>query len=278
MARNKRSSRVVPLELVVAPRAPAMPSMNRNQNRTVRRRRNRRRIRNAVANRMGGLVADRLTVPAAGGAIVRRGRQTPLLRTLGECTFVQNTEVLFTFTGGAGFSTSRFALIPGLGLWMDGVAVNFSKFAWRHLRFIYVPQTSTSSSGTIALSLGYDMDDAAPLSIVAAQQAYHSVSSPVWGGFDGVGTLHNYGPIMPGAVAMDVDVTRFGTESNYKYYPYITVAEFNAIPTLFQQNIYSPGYIDITAAGGSVSSTGGAVFVQYIIELIEPVNKLMNST
>lgn len=223
-----------------------------------------------------------ISAPIAGSSIVNRSSIAPQIQSSLKCTRVANTEIMLSGQiqfQGTGVGT-RFAFIPAIAPWLDGIAVNFSKFSWAYLRFVYIPVCATTSSGTGVLAIGYDMTDVGISAPAAAQQSFRSVTFPPWAGWDGSAELHNYGTPMPdGAVSIEVDVNEFLSGDELSKWRYISRADFNGLATTTDQNVYTPGYIDVVTEGTIVGSgnVGGNLFVQYIIDLYEPINPAQNA-
>jgi hypothetical protein len=220
---------------------------------------------------------DVVTAPSAGSSIIRRTVIPPKINTIGRSTYVRNTELLSsigTIALGA-FNTSRGRLIPGNLTWLTGVASNFSKWRWHFLKIVYVPVCPTVTTGQVVMCLGYDATDVPPTTLVQAQSTFESVTAPVWAGFNGTSELNTYKPIKsPGAVCINVDVTRLGGATGDNYYRFITNTNI-AAQTDVDKNIFCPGHVDISTAGG-VALVVGNVFLEYVVELIEPIPFVLN--
>jgi len=160
---------------------------------------------------------------------------------------------------------------------VNAIAVSYSKFRFLKLRFIYIPQCPTTTSGEVVLSTGYDYLDPAPASVNNAQMSYGSVTSPLWAGAAGSCLLGiERRPIPDEAVVVDFDVNRFGYARGPAYYRYMTLAGFGALSPS-DRNVYSPCYLDVSTVGGpAVGITAGTIFVEYEIELVEPISGVLN--
>lgn len=220
-----------------------------------------------------------ILAPVAGSSIINRASVAPQIQSSQKCTRVANTEIwvnsTVTFATAAGV---RGFLIPAIAPWLDGIAQHYSKFSWAYLRFIYIPTCATSNSGTGVLSLGYDVSDALVAVPSAAQKSFRSVTFPPWAGWDGSAELHNYGSVMPaGAVSIEVDVNELLSGDELSKWRYIGLTAFNALTSNTDRNVYCPGYIDVVTETALNSFVGGELFVQYIIDLYEPINPAANT-
>jgi hypothetical protein len=165
---------------------------------------------------------------------------------------------------------------PAFFPWVNTIAGGYSKWRWIRLRFIYIPVCPTSTLGQVVLALSYDITDNAPATSAALQQVYKSVTTPVWGGFEGTALLNNIdAPTdrFPGAVALDVDTARLG----YNWYRFQSSGDILAMSAP-EQDVFVPGRIWHAREGGLAAPFGvGNLFAQYEIELIEPVAPAMNA-
>jgi hypothetical protein len=216
--------------------------------------------------------------PISGSAIVRKGVYPPRIESKGLSTFVRNTEQLTSpQTIGVGFGSARSLLTPGNVTWLSGIADCFNKFRWHFLKLIYIPTCPTTTQGQLAMALGYDVVDASPTLMIQTQQMYNSVTCPAWAGFDGCNDLNQYSTTRsPGSVSVQLDCTRLGGPSGDAFYRTISNLALGALSAA-EQNIYVPAYIDVSTFGGPVAvNTIGTLFIEYIVEFIEPTVPILN--
>lgn len=242
-----------------------------------RRRRQRQRQRRRLNGTVSGIVPVMTSAPSAGSVIVNRRKTVPKITQSGECTYIQNTEQFFSvpLAAAGAFTQVSSVLIPSNFSWILGPSASFSKWRWLGLRIIYIPTVPTTTAGRISMALDYDLADAVPTTMTQIQQMYQSTTSAVWAGYEGSALLQDPNrPIssIPGAVALELDVNRLSEQ----YYPWIGIAAFGALTTAAQKNIYCPAQLFIGTNGG-IAGTGGDLFIQYKIELIEPVPTAVNT-
>lgn len=190
---------------------------------------------------------------------------------------ISNVEAILQLTVGSAQSSAVVQMAPfALGPWLNGLAVSWSKWRLRKLRFLYVPSCPTSVSGSIHMGLQYDSVDSAPTTVTGISATYRYTSGPVWSGFQVASVLSNPDRTPPPeAICCDVDVTRF----SLPWYPYITSTNFTqqGLIAISTQNTYSPGrLVLVTADGPSTSVAAGRLYAQYSVELIEPVASSQN--
>lgn len=224
-------------------------------------------------------LSTKVTAPSAGGVIVRRGVNPPRIISQGMSTFVRNTELLSTVGTAAlgAFGNARGNLIAGNLTWLSVLAQGFNKWRWHFVKLIYIPTVPSTTLGQVVLSFGYDVVDTQPTTLVQAQQAYNSVNCPVWAGFDGSSDLNRYTrDRSPGSVSLQLDCNRLGGATGDNYYRFttnVTLATFSAQ----ERNIYVPAFVDIsTANGAAAAGSVGNLFIEYEVELVEPVAQVLN--
>lgn len=241
------------------------PSKSRKSRRSRTRRNNGGNSRSSIA-----------MAPSSGTSIVRRSPMTPFLSTRGESTIVRNTEAAVNVATTAAFTVTDIYMHPAFNPWIATVAQNFSKFRYLSLRYIYIPSCPTTTAGTLVLGPTYDVTDNAPLTNGALQAAYHSVTTPYWAGYEGAPLLNSHmtpESRCPGAICVEIDVSRFGN-SFYRFQSSGDILAFSAP----EQDVFVPGRLWIATNGGPAVAIGaGTLFVQYDIELIEPITAAQNA-
>ena len=233
-------------------------------------RRNRRR-KPAARDDVGFTMQRAIQPPTASGAIV--GRPSPRFTQLSpRVTLISHTEVVSQpLTSATDISGSVCDLCPaGFPGWLSPVALNWSRWRWRCLRFIYVPQCPTTLSGTITMGITYDIQDTFPATLDAATQLYGSVTTPYWGGVDGAMSLADCrSPLRGNAVSVSVDL------ADNRIRPYVTS---QTLASSADQILYSLGALVVFRQGGpATQQAAGIIFGQYEIELIDPVSASTNT-
>lgn len=215
------------------------------------------------------------TVPAATGMIITRNR-FPRINTLRSGSIVvTNTERLLSIlTVAAAGAGTRSDLTPSNLTWLNGVAVNYSKWRWLKLHLVYVPACPTATLGSLAFAYSYDTNDAiAGITMEMVQATYKSVTTPVWGGFSGSGIMNSdTWTHPPGSVVMELDTKRL----DKPWYKYATATQLVAMSAV-EQDAYIPASLFRFAEGGpAVVALAGYIMAKYEIELIEPVSATLN--
>lgn len=216
-------------------------------------------------------IAQAVTAPSGAGYLI--GTPAMRIETRSETTRVYNCEILQGFNTSALAVAVTQAMTPNPLAWLNGIAINFSKWKWVQLRYIYVPNCATSTPGAVTIGLQYDTNEAAPASRLQLSATRDSVSGPVWAGWEGATLLNSYQKTVPGAMKVDCDVGRL----QKPWYPYITATNYGGL-TAIDRNIYSPGQIvAITDGGPAVAVAAGTIYVQYVVDFIEPVSSAVNA-
>nr|UHS71665.1 MAG: putative coat protein P3 [Sobemovirus sp.] len=262
--RNSRAKNLAVVEKVV------MPMISQRLQRRPR------RGKPATSNPTSGLkVSRQVKAPATAGLVL--GRSVPYLRSADEVAHVSNVETILQLTVGAASVSAVVQMAPfALGSWLNGLAVNWSKWRLRKLRFFYIPTCPTSTPGSIHMGLQYDSMDSAPTNVNAISATYRYTSGPVWSGFQAASVLsHPERAPPPEAICCEVDVTRL----TLPWYPYVTQTNFTqqGLVAISTQNSYAPGRLVLVMADGPTTSVAaGRLYAQYSIELIEPVASSQN--
>lgn len=222
--------------------------------------------------RTGGNLA-----PAAMGGITSKGASSmPVFAGVGRKMVVQNYEQISTLKSNA---ANTFALLlssytcnPGIAAfapWLSTIALNYSKFKWKTLRFIYVPNVPTSIPGSAFINVSYDPADGSPTSLADVAVADSSSIGPAWVG-GGINAEKAFRPNLGIDEAIFVDVDCKSLTQPYYYVRKQAGTDADTKPLVLYY-----GSIDV-ANGGNYGGSG-AVYVAYTVELFEPVASSLNN-
>lgn len=206
------------------------------------------------------------------------GKSVPNIQTKGLSTYLCNVEALIPVTILAtGLPTTFTSLCAPFAIqsWLNGIAVNFSKWRWVKLRYIYFPVVSTANDGSFHMGLQYDTLDTSPTTVAQMSALSKYTTGPIWNGYQAAPALSSCrSPIPVGAMVVEVDVNRFSKP----WYPYITQTGYTAQTATFPSlgDIFVPAKLIMMSSDGNAALTVGRVYVQYEIELIEPEPAAMN--
>lgn len=227
------------------------------------------------------------------------GRQVfPLTSGVGKNMTVLNYELISVgsaLTGNGSFRIGGSVLNPGIANnwpWLGRVAGNFMKFRYTFLRFIFVPQTPTTTPGSTFLYMAYDPKDIAPANLQEVATSESSVIGNAWYG----------GPINPDiafskaltlkdSIFLDIDVSRFtnpwyyirATNDATKNDVSLTGTPTGGLGTLALANastfdyVSRPGTIYYGCNGVTDTVVTGNLYMAYAVELCEPVSSTVNA-
>jgi hypothetical protein len=223
--------------------------------------------------RTGGNMA-----PAAMGGITSKGASSlPVFAGVGRKMVVQNYELITTYKTN---STDTFASLllgftcnPGIVAftpWLATIALNYSKFKWKSLRFIYVPSVPTSIPGSAYINMSYDPSDTPPASLADVAVSDSSSIGPVWVG-GGINSEKAFRPNLGIDEAIFVDVDCKTLTQPYYYVRKQAGLDADSKPLVV--------YCGTQGALNGASNYGGTgqLYVAYTVELFEPVASTLNS-
>jgi hypothetical protein len=218
-----------------------------------------------------------INAPAASGVVMRKPPMK--FRPSSLCynsLFLSSSEMVGTIATGSStttFTATRNVAVPFNYPWLNGLAINFAKFRWRYLEFIYIPAVPTSQVGQVGMCLQYGTQDGLPGTLQSLSQVYGAVTAPVWGGAGGANMLNTgiSGMRPSDAVSIRVDVSRF----DKPWYKYIDATTWLGMDVNIR-DMYVPVQLVTGAITGTASQPVGNVYVKYAIELIEPIPNGLN--
>jgi len=151
------------------------------------------------------------------------------------------TDVIAT----AVYTPVSFNINPGLATlfpWLSTVASSFEKYKFRYCRFVYEPECSTATGGSLMMSVDLDALDPMPLSKVAIMAVKDAQRSPLWSSC----------------------VTMI-PESVVELY----VRSGNP-PTTSDLKTYDAGKLTVATSGAAPAGPAGELYVEYCVELHVP--------
>jgi len=230
--------------------------------------------KNKSARRVAQRVPRQTFAPVAmGGNVTKQRTNLPLVSGIGKEMLVQNFELIGPYPTQAGtpiFQANNLRLNAGIVLnfpWLSNIALNYSKFSWRFLRFIYVPAVSTTTAGSVWMDCHYDNADSAPTTMAQVMQDDSSSSGPAWiGGSISAAKAFSKELLFDQMVYVDVDCTKF-TQNWFYCRKTDGATDADTIPAKF----YYGNDSTIPAA-----VIPGNLYVAYICAFTEPVAPAVN--
>jgi hypothetical protein len=233
------------------------------------------------------------SAPAAFGD-VNRGRRPnlPAMTMKGPTAIVRNYEEVAVFpTGNTAFQAS--GAISNVGIagsfpWLSSIALNYSKFRFRKLRFFFSGSCPTSTTGKVWINITYDALDTAPSTLAQVMQSEDSCSGPAW--FGGVVSSEKaFDPRLAADsnIYVDADCSRFVNNwYNVRLNTTDVTLALTGAPT---GGIGTLGLSGDTTSANSIpcrvfygnngvtsTTVPGELYVAYEVELIEPVASALN--
>jgi hypothetical protein len=240
------------------------------------------RTRNRNTNT--GPRSQQVNIPAAMGVAVSRGGREFLPRFAaanGRC-LVQNFELVRAFkaqsaTGNGNFASLQDSLTvnPGIATafpWLSALALSYSKFKFKFLRYMYIPSVPTSIPGSVYIYTNYDAADAVPGSLAAVMTADGSSNGPVWMG-GGINTEKAFRSNMniADAVFVDIDLKQLTQ-------PFYYVRTQAGVTEDSRPLVMIWGSDSLTFAGPTTFNLSpGNLYVSYIVEFYDPVLSSLNA-
>jgi hypothetical protein len=238
----------------------------------------------AAVRSTGGPRQQTVNIPAAMGASVTRGGSSSFPKfaaSNGKC-LVQNFELVRAFkaqnaTGNATFAALSDSLScnPGIATsfpWCSAIALSYSKFRFKFLRYMYIPSVPTSIPGTCYIYTAYDPADGQPASLSDVMTADGSTCGPVWmgGGLNTEKAFRNNMSIAD-AVFVDIDLRQLTQ-------PFYYVRKQAGVTNEDRPLVLYWGSDNTSFAGATTFNLSpGNLYVAYIIEFFDPVLASLNS-
>jgi len=237
----------------------------------------------AVRNNSGPRQQN-VNIPAAMGASVTRGGSSSYPKfaaSNGKC-LVQNFELVRAFkaqnaTGSATFAQliDSMSVNPGIATafpWCSAIALSYSKYRFKFLRYMYIPSVPTSIPGTAYIYTAYDPADTQPASLSDVMTADGSTCGPVWmgGGLNTEKAFRNNMSIAD-AIFVDIDLRQLTQ-------PYYYVRKQAGVTNEDRPLVLYWGTDNGSFAGASTFNLSpGNLYCAYIIEFFDPVLASLNA-
>lgn len=210
---------------------------------------------------------------AMGGVVSKNNSYLPLTAGIGRMMTVQNYELSRTFPTQAAvpaFNNQALTINPGISSafpWLSAIALNYSKFRFRFLRYMFVPQVPTTVAGVCYINIAYDFADSAPANLAQVSQSDSSTIGPVWHG-GGINADKAFSKELgvDEMIYCDVDCTKFTQPFYYVRTQANTDADTKPALVNYGIDVSVPATI-----------TPGQLYVAYIVDLFEPVANALNA-
>lgn len=123
-----------------------------------------------------------VSVPVAEGKVSRVNAPKIQAMKDGDCQ-ISHREYLGDLAGSVAFTANTYSINPGLPAtfpWLSAIAQRYESYRFRSLKFEFETQAATTTTGTVALAVDYDANDAAPDTKAQVLTYRDTVRSPPW--------------------------------------------------------------------------------------------------
>ena len=217
--------------------------------------------RNARRRRNAGSNMQSIQAPATYGSLSVGGAPRFIGGPQPGVMRIAHHEVMTNVTGTTAFTSLAFGQNVGTRAWLGGVAQNFSRFRWVRFKATYVTTSSTTDRGDVSLGVIYDAIDALPQSMAEASALANSMTVPVWSSSQ------------QGQCDLVVDCSR----QSKPFYNFLSLDEG---ATMDPQDLdtFVPFWVLVSKQTSINGQLVGRVYVDYEIELSDPIPSRMNTT
>ncbi len=163
---------------------------------------------------------------------------------------IERREFVMDVSGSAAFFLETFPINPGnqdLFPWLAAIAVNYERYRFEALEFLYVPACATTVTGSTVMSIDYDVTDSAPSSKAAMMQDLSSSSNSPW---------------QP--MCMKADVASANAIGPSRY------TRLGGVPAGSDPKLYDIGNFYLANVGQAGSTLVGELHVKYKVRLMTP--------
>jgi hypothetical protein len=177
-------------------------------------------------------------------------RTTKPMFNRGANTIIKHREYLYDVNQTDGFAVIRIPINPGISStfpWLSQIAPAYEKYRFKSLRFMYEVLSATTSTGKIFFVPCFNPQDPPPLSKLEALTYEEAVGSQPWVSF-----------------VCDIKQKYLKTYNEY----FIRQTNLQANQDL---KTFDPLVLYLCTDGPSALSTVGEVYIEYEIELINPI-------
>jgi len=165
-------------------------------------------------------------------------------------TVIRNREFIIDVPGSVAYAiTVPLSINPGNVAsfpWLSSIANSYEAYHFRRLRFEFVPNRGTSTSGSVWMAVDYDASDSPPTSKVELASFSHSVRSSIWS------------PLNMDCSRQDMDLVRKRFTAH------------QGVSTGNDRKLYDVGNVYVAIQGAPDTNSVGDLWVDYEVELETP--------
>lgn len=211
----------------------------------------------AVRNMAYGSIQRAVSAPVSMASTVRNLQPKIAYNGSNSCC-IMHRELIATINHSSAFTTTSFALNPGLSAtfpWLAPMAAQWEQYRFKKLIFNYVTRTSTTTVGSVLLAPDYDASDSAPTSEVNMASYQDCVEDVPWKNL----------VCRMNAASMHVIQQR-------KY------LRTGSIPAGTDVKLYDVGNFFVGTTGGVNTDPIGKLYVEYEVEFFVPQKESATSS
>lgn len=187
------------------------------------------------------------------------------ISTTRSCHNMFGSEIISNVVGTGAENPSVIRVLPGLLTWLGGVSQNWSKYRWRFLRFVYIPECATTTTGHFAMGMTYDLGDGLPSSLPQVVSLDESAVGPVWGGTDGAKLLKAVRtPATGNAIQCTVDVSKL----QKSIWRWKSPTALSAMGTVAGNEFCA---CSLNFINNAPTGAIGHIYIVYDIDLLDPI-------
>jgi len=177
----------------------------------------------------------------------------PKIKSSNGSVVVSHSEYIGTVSSSATFAATTYPINPGLAItfpWLSNLAVNYVKYRFKKLQFLYVPAVGTATSGRVALAFDSNVTAAIPVNKQQMFSIAPNDEEAVWN-----------------EVAISVDTSKHA----WLYVrQFLTAASNTIVNTSNDPKMSDCGRLIFAADLASGTVTCGELYVNYTVELVDP--------
>jgi len=209
-----------------------------------------------------------VVAPVAKSIMYKTVRSKPMI--------ISNSEFILNITYNTADVTSYlFPLAPYGFPWLKGVAQNFSTYRFTKLKVTYMPTCATTTEGNVVIAAGFDFTDFFPSAQGGIKTAGFNTSIGTDSG------LASFNPAVMGpawqTTSIEVPAHQLVGDKKVIYSDADWLPSDTTTLAANMRNSFAPGYVQATVFTDSSPTQTGKIFVEYEIELYNPIPFAFNA-
>lgn len=209
-----------------------------------------------------------ISAPVAKSILYQTVRSKPMV--------ISNSEFVLNVTFNTADVTSYLVPLAPYGFqWLKGVAQNFSTYRFTKLKVTYMPTCSTTTEGNVVIAAGFDFTDFYPMTQGGIKTSGFNTSIGTDSG------LASFNPAVMGpawqTTSIEIPSHQLLGDKKVIYSDSDWLPADTSAVAANMRNSFAPGYIQATVYTDVNPTQAGKIFVEYEIELYNPIPFAFNS-